>query len=217
MQSSLDSGGSLRQITSVLTLYNTQVTLPKPPDAPQRRRPLSSPARSTIPRNCVIYCRDCWMRRHAGLEMIPRVNISGPARSPDGTAGPAVAAQVDTILSVRQGCHSDPATTTGAWLVTQGEPHARILPDTRAVYHRADDDLPGSCGRIFRQRRPDGAGGGGDRYQPGAPANRVFSRSDRPGTWIRVAAIGKDGRGFGPESTRTGPDSHFHLTGRGPN
>ena len=64
VQSSLDSGGSLRnQITSVLTLYNTQVTLPKPPDAPPETPTVVVPARSTIPRNCVIYCRDCWIRR----------------------------------------------------------------------------------------------------------------------------------------------------------
>ncbi len=118
------------KISSVLALYNTQVTLPKPP-APagqqqQQNTPtvvVRSPLNDQTTLNQLLPQLLDQTTARTGFEITPRVNVN--------TAAPEVLAalpgltqdDVDAIVAARgsQGSQdpTDPATTTGAWLVTQ--------------------------------------------------------------------------------------------------
>lgn len=123
VQNSLNSNARARnRLNSVLSLVNTRVTLPKPRGSPQNtpttvvNSPLNDPAqlKELLP----LLLEHTTTRR--GFEMTPRVNVNTapfevlmalPGMD-QSTAASAVAA--------REGLDPlDPATTTGAWLVTQ--------------------------------------------------------------------------------------------------
>jgi hypothetical protein len=123
VQASLDSGARMRgRLASLLALYNTQVTLPNPPNSPP-----NTPARVVqSPLNDVNRLKELLPKlldsvtTRTNFEMLPRVNVN--------TAPPEVMAAVpgltqeniDAIMAARANLAADdPATTTGAWLVTQ--------------------------------------------------------------------------------------------------
>jgi type II secretory pathway component PulK len=118
------------KVSSVLALYNTQVTLPKPP-APagqqqQQNTPtvvVPSPLNDSATMNQLLPQLLDQATTRTGFEITPRVNVN--------TAPPEVLAalpglsqdDVDTIVTARGSLGSqdptDPTTATGAWLVTQ--------------------------------------------------------------------------------------------------
>jgi hypothetical protein len=122
VQQSLANGDQPQgKISSVMGLYNTQVTLPKPQgqqNAPTVvvNSPLNDPTKMTTLLPLVLDLTTT----NANPELPPRVNVN--------TAPPEVLAalpglqptDVDAILAARGTQDpADPATTTGAWLVTQ--------------------------------------------------------------------------------------------------
>jgi hypothetical protein len=112
-----------RRISSIMALNNTQVTLPRPPGAPSDspqlvvQSPLNTAAgRATALPLLLEYCTT-----RQNYEITPRLNVNVAA--PEVLAGLPGLTQpdVDQILAVRgTQTPGDPATLTGAWLVTQG-------------------------------------------------------------------------------------------------
>jgi len=124
VQASLSAGQiPSRNISSILGLASTQVTLPKAPNAPMNApqivvaSPLSNPTmRNTGLPLLLEYCTT-----RQNYEITPRINVN--LAPPEVLAGlPGLSqAEVDQIVSVRGNqTAGDPATLTGAWLVTQG-------------------------------------------------------------------------------------------------
>lgn len=110
-----------KTVKSVFSLAGTQVTLPKPPNARPNDPdivfpcPLNDPARQ---KELLPKLLDLTTTR-TNFELAPRVNVN--TAPPEVLAGlPGLTdADVSAILSARTGLTAtDPATTTGAWLVT---------------------------------------------------------------------------------------------------
>jgi hypothetical protein len=129
VQQSLTSGDQPKgKISSVMGLYNTQVTLPKPQG--QQNAPtvvVSSPLNDPTKMSTLLPLVLDTTTTSTNPELPPRVNVN--------TAPPEVLAalpgmqptDVDAILAARGSQDpADPATTTGAWLVTQ----ANLAPTT---------------------------------------------------------------------------------------
>ena len=122
VQASLDKGTpASKKVNSVMGLYNTKVTLPKPanspPDAPtvEVNSPLND---ATKLKDLLPKLLDLTTTRTT-FEIVPRLNVTtAPPEVLLGLPG-LTQAEVDAMLAVRQTlAPTDPATTTGAWLVT---------------------------------------------------------------------------------------------------
>jgi type II secretory pathway component PulK len=122
VQQSLSNGDQPKgKISSVMGLYNTQVTLPKPQN--QQAAPtvvVNSPLNDPTKMATLLPLLLDLTTTSTNPELPPRVNVN--------TAPPEVLAalpglqptDVDAILAARGSQDpADPATTTGAWLVTQ--------------------------------------------------------------------------------------------------
>lgn len=122
VQASLDKGtAATKKVNSVMSLYNTKVTLPKPanatPDAPtvEVNSPLND---STKLKDLLPKLLDLTTTRTT-FEIVPRVNaLSAPPEVLAGLPG-LTQDEVNAMVTVRQTLTpTDPAATTGAWLVT---------------------------------------------------------------------------------------------------
>lgn len=122
VQGSIDAGSpATKQVKTVLGLYNTKVTLPKPanspPDAPtvEINSPLNDPTKL---KDLLPKLLDLTTTRTT-FEIVPRLNATtAPPEVLLGLPG-LTQPEVDAMMAVRQTLNpTDPATTTGAWLVT---------------------------------------------------------------------------------------------------
>ncbi len=118
-----------KKVTSFFTLMNTQATLPKAKDAPKDAPtvvvacPLNDPAKlaELLPK-----LLDMTTTR-TGFEIAPRVNVNTAPPEVLLALPGLVQADVDAIVAGRANLTpTDPATTTGAWIVTQ----AGVKPET---------------------------------------------------------------------------------------
>ena len=112
------------QVKSMTTLFNTQVTLPKVAGAPANAptvsvaSPLNTPANVTTMLPALLE-QTTTRDPSTDFDMTPRVNVTtAPPEVLLGLPG-LVQADVDAIVAARAGLDpADPATTTGAFLVT---------------------------------------------------------------------------------------------------
>ncbi len=118
-----------KRIKSIVDMINTQVTLPRAQDAKPTDpvvvvpSPLNDPAQV----NQLLPLMFDKTTTQQAIEMVPRVNVNTAPREvlmglSDSSGQPLLAdSQIEGILAQRAGqVLSDPATTTGAWLITSG-------------------------------------------------------------------------------------------------
>jgi hypothetical protein len=160
-----EAGSSGSRIRSVLTLMDTQITLPRPQDAPQDApdvvaySPLSDPAK----RNQLLpLLMDRTTVRQA-IEMVPRVNVNTAPREvllaltgiTNSSGTPILTdVEVDQIVNTRGNLvPGDPATNSAAWLITV----ANMSPDT---FRRLEPYVTGST-MVYRVQSIGYLAGGG--------------------------------------------------------
>ncbi len=113
-----------RKLSSTMTLFNTQMPLTAPPSPPGRPPnpvpvvtcPLNDP--EVLKRMLPLLLDKT--SASAGYELSPRLNVNTAPREVLLTLPGLVDAEVDTIVSTRSTLTpTDPATLSGAWIVTQ--------------------------------------------------------------------------------------------------
>jgi type II secretory pathway component PulK len=123
---------SRRKPTSILQLATTTLSLPRAPGAPANSPTYTVPSPLTNPELLNQYLPIILdkVSLNANTELIPRININTAPREVLMTVPGMEETDADSILAMRSSLTpGDPATTTGAWLVTQMEmPITKFVP-----------------------------------------------------------------------------------------